>query len=156
MQQTNPAPTCSLPGSDGKTHHIGGPNKRITVVYFYPKDMTPGCTTEAVEFNERLPQFHACNAQVYGVSRDSIDSHQRFCQKHNLQFVLLSDPDKTALQAYGAWGERSMYGKIFMGILRQTFVIDPKGFVYKKWVKVRAKGHAKEVLQAVQELATSS
>ncbi|MEM7403357.1 MAG: peroxiredoxin [Myxococcota bacterium] len=154
--QTHLAPRCCLPGSDGCDHTIGGPSSHITVVYFYPKDMTPGCTTQAVEFNALLPQFQACNARVYGVSRDSIESHRRFCERHNLAFVLLSDADKKALQAYGAWGEKSMYGKIFMGILRQTFVIDQQGVVLQKWLKVRAKGHAQEVLQAVQQLAAAS
>ena len=115
------------------------------MLYFYPKDNTSGCTTEALEFSELAKQFEGMNAVIAGVSPDSIKSHINFKEKQNLNVLLLSDPQKETANAYGAYGEKKMYGKSYMGVIRSTFIIK-NGIIEKMWVKVTPKGHANEVL----------
>ncbi len=121
--------------------------KKDVILYFYPKDNTSGCTTEACSFRDNLPRIENKNAVVLGVSPDSVKSHQGFIQKQNLNFNLLSDPDHKVSEAYGAWGEKSMYGKKYMGILRTTFVIGKDGKIKKVFEKVKPEGHAEEILE---------
>jgi peroxiredoxin Q/BCP len=123
--------------------------KKDVILYFYPKDNTSGCTKEACSFRDNMPKFDTKNAVVLGVSPDSVKSHQGFIQKQNLNFTLLSDPDHQVAEAYGAWGEKSMYGRKYMGILRSTFIIGKDGIIKKVYEKVKPEGHAEEVLQGL-------
>ncbi len=122
---------------------------KTTILYFYPKDNTSGCTQEACDFKENKNRWSA-KAQVIGVSPDSIKSHISFKEKQGLNFLLLSDPEHTLSEAFGAWGEKSMYGKKYMGIIRSTFLINEQGEIIKEWKKVKVKGHVEEVLSAIQ------
>ena len=121
-----------------------GKGKEV-VLYFYPKDNTPGCTTEACDFRDNINRL-AAKAAVLGVSPDSVASHMKFREKHDLNFPLLSDPDRKVLKAYGAWGEKKLYGKITLGVIRTTCIIDSSGTVRKVWTNVKVKGHVDEVL----------
>jgi len=123
-----------------------------TVLYAYPKDATPGCTTEACDFRDNWARVQAAGAQVYGISKDSVASHQKFKAKQELPFPLLSDPDKTLLTPLGAFGKKIMYGKEVEGIIRSTFLIDPKGVIRHVWAKVSVKGHVEAVLDKLREL----
>jgi peroxiredoxin Q/BCP len=123
--------------------------KNEVILYFYPKDNTSGCTKQACSFRDNLPHIEVKDAVVLGVSPDSVKSHQGFIQKQNLNFTLLSDPDHTVAEAYGAWGQKSLYGKKYMGILRSTFVIGMDGKIKKVFEKVKPEGHALEVLEAL-------
>lgn len=122
------------------------------VIYFYPKDDTPGCTVEACEFRDNLPKFKKMNAKVYGVSKDSLKSHAKFADKYELPFTLISDEDGKMCEAFGTWVEKSMYGKKSMGIERATFLADDKGVIRQIWRKVKAVGHAEDVLDTVKNL----
>lgn len=123
-----------------------------TVLYAYPKDSTPGCTTEACDFRDNWNRVKALGAQVYGISRDNQKSHQTFITKQELPFRLLSDPDKSLLSPLGAFGKKIMYGKEMDGIIRSTFLVDPKGVIRHAWPKVSVKGHVEEVLKTLTEL----
>jgi peroxiredoxin Q/BCP len=118
---------------------------RWVVLYFYPRDNTPGCTTEACEFTESLARFEKLDAKVLGCSPDSPESHQTFIGKQKLKLTLLSDPDHAVMEKYGAWGEKNLYGKVSLGVIRSTVIIDPEGKVAHHYPKVRAQGHAEEV-----------
>jgi peroxiredoxin Q/BCP len=126
-----------------------------TVVYFYPKDDTPGCTKEAIGFSEHLPEFEAAGARVIGVSKDDPTSHVKFKAKHGIQIELATAADDEALEPWGAWVEKSMYGKTYMGIDRMTVLIDRDGVVRRIWRKVKVPGHVQEVLAAVQALGSA-
>jgi peroxiredoxin len=126
---------------------------RVVVLYFYPRDNTKGCTTEAVGFRDLKGQFTRNDAVILGVSTDDIESHEKFVEKQRLNFPLLSDEDATVVEKYGVWREKKMYGKTFMGIVRSTFVIDTKGKIAKIWPKVSPDGHAEEVLEFVKEMS---
>ncbi len=117
------------------------------ILYFYPKDDTPGCTTEACDFRDNLNTLAGMGYKVVGVSPDSINSHRKFREKYNLNFPLLSDPDKRVAEAYGAYGEKKMYGKVTKGIIRSTFLIDEEGRIRKAWYNVKAKGHVESLLK---------
>lgn len=121
------------------------------VVYFYPKDNTPGCTTQGQEFAELFEQFRVANADILGVSRDSMKSHERFSEKFNFPFGLISDPDESVCNAFGVIQEKNMYGRKVMGIVRSTFVFDPDGNLVKSYLKVKAKGHAQMVLDDLKQ-----
>ncbi|MDO3379016.1 peroxiredoxin [Geoalkalibacter halelectricus] len=149
-----PAPPFSLAGSDGKTHSLTDYQGRTLVVYFYPRDNTPGCTKEACAFRDLHAQVRDLDAQVLGVSRDSLASHDKFIGKFGLPFVLLSDPDAEMMQAYGAFGEKTMYGKKVTGVIRSTVVIGPDGRVLKHWPKVaKAETHPEQVLDFLRQAA---
>lgn len=122
------------------------------VLYFYPKDDTPGCTTEACEFRDNHPKFKKMNAKVYGVSKDSVTSHDKFAGKYELPFHLISDEDGTLCEAFGTWVEKSMYGRKYMGIERATFLVDDKGIIRHIWRNVKAKGHAEEVFDVLKSV----
>ncbi|MBN2741021.1 MAG: peroxiredoxin [Rhodobacteraceae bacterium] len=126
---------------------------KAVVLYFYPKDNTPGCTTEALDFTRLADEFASAGAVVIGVSKDSLKKHQNFCDKHDLGIYLASDDGGETCENYGVWAEKSMYGKTFWGIVRATYLIDSTGCVARVWPKVSVKGHAAEVLEAVRALA---
>jgi peroxiredoxin Q/BCP len=141
------APRFELTGSDGKTHSIEEYRGKTVVLYFYPKDNTPGCTKEACGYRDMKKGFAKAGAVVLGVSKDSLESHERFIEDFGLPFVLLSDPGAVAMKAYGAWGEKTMYGKKVTGVIRSTVVIGPDGKVLKHWIPVKkAAEHPAEVL----------
>jgi peroxiredoxin Q/BCP len=144
------APEFSLPADDGTTVTLAGLRGKSVVLYFYPKDDTSGCTTEACEFRDSWKDVQQSGAVVLGVSPDPVTSHQKFKQKYRLPFPLLADTDHRVADAYGAWGEKSMYGRKYRGILRTTFLIDPAGRIARVFEKVRPEGHAAEVLAALQ------
>ena len=144
------APDFALPADDGTTVTLSGLKGRKVVLYFYPKDDTSGCTKEACGFRDSWKDVQRAGAVVLGVSPDGVASHQKFKQKYSLPFPLLADADHSVAAAYGAWGEKSMYGKRYMGILRTTFVIDGDGRVSRVFEKVKAEGHAAEVLAALR------
>lgn len=127
---------------------------KYLILYFYPKDNTPGCTTEACDFRDNLNAV-ADRAVVAGVSPDSVNSHKKFKEKYDLNFYLLSDPDKKVLQAYDAYGEKKMYGKTTVGVIRSTYIISPEGKIIKKWKNVKAKGHVAKVIEELQKLTGS-
>lgn len=146
-------PALTLPANGAKTIalHKDYAGKKL-VVYFYPKDNTPGCTLEGQDFTRLYPQFGKAKADVVGVSKDSVKAHDNFCNKFGFPFSLLSDTEEKACSAFGAIVEKSMYGKKYMGIDRCTFLFDEKGKLVQVWRNVKAKGHAEEVLAAVQAL----
>ena len=123
-----------------------------TILYFYTKDNTPGCTTKAKEFSELLEEFEKENAVVIGISPDSPKKHCNFIQKHNLKIILLSDEEKKVIKEFGAWGKKKAYGKEYEGVIRSTFIINPNGEIVKEYKKVKAKGHAKQVLENLKEI----
>jgi peroxiredoxin Q/BCP len=146
------APAFSLKNQDGKTVKLAELGGRWVVLYFYPKDDTPGCTTEACDFTAGLAAFEGLEAIVLGCSPDSPESHQKFIKKRALTIGLLSDPDHAVLEKYGAWGEKNLYGKKSLGVLRSTVLIDPAGKVAHHWTKVKAAGHAEAVRAKLAEL----
>ena len=147
-----PAPSFALPDADGRSVSLADLRGRWVVVYFYPKDDTPGCTIEAQEFTALAGQFADEGAVVLGISPDPTERHQRFRDKYGLTVRLLSDPDHQVMEAYGAWGEKTLYGRTTVGVIRSTVLVNPDGLVAAHWPKVRAKGHAEKVLQKLREL----
>lgn len=157
-KELQPAPDFTLPAigsddvvKDGKVQLSTLRGKNI-VMYFYPKDDTPGCTAEACSFRDADHEMQKRGVVVLGVSADNILSHQKFADRYSLPFPLLADTDKTVSQLYGAWKEKSMFGKKYMGVNRETFLIDKEGIVRKVWPKVKAVGHAQEVLKTIESL----
>ena len=146
------APPFSLPATGGREVSLSGLKGRTVVLYFYPKDDTSGCTREAQDFNKLRDDFAACDAEVIGVSADSLASHDKFRRKYGLGLTLAADEEKRAIEAYGVWVEKSMFGLRFMGVERSTFLIDRDGCIARVWRKARVPGHAKEVLAAAQAL----
>jgi peroxiredoxin Q/BCP len=145
VEAGSPAPDFTLPSDDGGDVSLSGLRGRKVVLYFYPKDDTPGCTTQACDFRDSLPRFEGVDAVVLGVSADSVESHAKFRAKHHLNFPLLADVDHEVSEAYGVWKEKNLYGRKSMGIERSTFLIDEEGNVERVWRKVKAQGHT-EVL----------
>lgn len=153
ISEGDKAPDVTLATDDGKTSRLSALAGRPVVLYFYPKDDTPGCTTEAKDFTCLMDDFRKAGAEVIGISPDSAKSHLKFREKFDLKVQLASDDeDKSIAQAFGSWVEKSMYGKTYMGVDRSTFLIDKSGKVAKAWRKVKAAGHAEEVLAAVKAL----
>jgi thioredoxin-dependent peroxiredoxin len=146
------APSFELPDQDGKRVSLDDLKGSWAVLYFYPKDNTPGCTTEACEFTEGIQAFKDLDAVVLGCSPDSPESHRKFIAKHDLRLRLLSDPEHEVMERYGAWGEKKMYGRTSQGVIRSTVLIDPEGRVAHHWPKVKAAGHADAVKQKLEEL----
>jgi peroxiredoxin Q/BCP len=140
------APQVALPDEGGALHRLAEQRGRWTILYFYPEDDTPGCTTEACQFRDLHVSIHDEGADVWGISPDGSDSHRRFREKFELPFTLLSDEDHAVAQAYGAWTLKKNYGREFMGIQRSSFLVDPDGVIAWAWPKVRADGHAAEAL----------
>ena len=146
------APDFTLPGDAEGNMSLSSLRGQKVVLYFYPKDDTPGCTTEAIDFSAFMDDFAKAGAIVVGVSPDSCAKHAKFRSKHDLKVVLLADEGKAMLEAYGVWAEKSMYGRSYMGVERTTFLINAKGKIAQIWNKVKVAGHAKEVLAAAQAL----
>lgn len=143
-------PDFSLPSSSGSEFVLSGMKGKKVVLYFYPKDATPGCTVEGHEFSRLLPEFRQQNAEVFGISRDSIKSHCRFRDKEGYAVELLSDSEELACHIFGVIKEKNMYGKKVLGIERSTFVMDENGKLVKEWRKIKAEGHAQEVLDSLK------
>ena len=145
------APTFTLTDHDGSPVSLSDFAGRSVVVYFYPKDDTPGCTKEACQFNDNLSAFSDADVAVVGISPDGAEKHTRFRDKYGITFPLLSDPDKSVMEAYGAFGEKMMYGKKVMGVIRSTFLIDASGTISRAWYSVKADGHAQKVLEVAAQ-----
>lgn len=146
------APSFSAPDQNGNWVSLDNFTQTWLVLYFYPKDNTPGCTTEAKEFSELKEEFDALGATVLGVSPDSEKSHSRFIAKHDLAITLLCDPDRKLAEAYGVWQLKKFMGKEYMGVVRSTFLISPDKTLARVWTKVKAKGHARDVLEQLRQL----
>ncbi len=144
------APNFTLPDKDGNNVSLSDFLGKKVIVYFYPKDNTPGCTKQACGFSESIQEFENNNTVVIGISKDSQKSHQNFTQKHDLKIILLSDIDRQAIEAYGVWQEKKLYGKVSMGIVRTTFVIDEQGNIEKIFDKVKAAQNPEEVLEYIR------
>jgi peroxiredoxin Q/BCP len=152
LKKGDTAPDFSLPDGNGKSVSLNDFKGKNLVIYFYPKDDTPGCTKEACDFRDNLARLKKSGAAVIGVSRDTVKSHAKFASKYDLPFPLLSDEEGEMLKAYGVWQKKSFMGKTFMGIVRTTFLADGKGAIRKVWEKVKVEGHVDEVLDAIREL----
>lgn len=150
LEPGSKAPAFDLPTDGGGTLSLASLKGKKVVLYFYPKDMTPGCTTESQDFRDRVQAFADANTVIVGASKDSVARHDKFKAKYDLPFALISDEEGTLCEAYGVWREKKLYGRAFMGIVRSTFLIDEKGMVKQIWDKVRVKGHAETVLEAAQ------
>lgn len=147
-----PAPSFTLPDQDGEQVALDDLRGRPVVLYFYPKDDTPGCTTQACGIRDEWAEFEAAGAAVFGISPDDVDNHARFAAKYDLPHRLLADPDRQMIDAYDAWGTKKMYGKQFEGVIRSTVLVDREGNVAAVWPKVKPKEHADQVLAAIAEL----
>lgn len=152
LKPGDPAPPFDLPTAGGGRISLAGLKGKRVVLYFYPKDDTPGCTLEALNFTEKARAFAALKTTVVGVSRDSVSKHEKFAEKHGLSVILAADDEGEVTDTYGVWGEKTLYGRKFMGIERATFLIDPKGKVIHVWRKVRVPGHVEDVLKVVKAL----
>lgn len=146
------APEFSASTDGGGTVSLKGLKNKKIVLYFYPKDMTPGCTAESCGFRDALPYFSKINAEIIGVSKDSVKRHDKFKEKYELPFMLAADEDGKMCEAYGVWQEKKNYGKTYMGIVRSTFLIDEKGKIAAVWRNLRVKGHVEKVLEEAQKL----
>lgn len=146
------APAIKLPDENGDIRSLGDYLGQYVLLYFYPRDMTPGCTVEAELFRDKKRQLTSLDVQVIGISCDNVASHKKFKDKYKLNFPLLADEDKKIVEKYGVWVEKSMYGKKYMGIQRDSFLIDPKGKIIKYYEKVKPKEHAQQVIDDVKEL----
>jgi len=151
MKEKELAPNFKIPSSNNEEFELKKNRNNFLIIYFYPRDNTPGCTNEAKDFSKLYKEFKKLNCEIFGISKDSIESHKKFINKFKIPFQLLSDEKIVALKKYRAWGEKSMYGKKFMGIKRTTVLINPKGKIIKIWNNVKVKEHAKEVLSCLKE-----
>ena len=149
LELNTPAPDFTLPDADGKMVSLSDFTGKKVVLYFYPKDNTHGCTRQACAFAENFAEFKNRNIAVIGISKDSVASHRKFADKYNLPFILLADPELSAIQAYGVWQEKKLYGKVSMGVVRTTFIIDEKGMIEKIMPKVKPDTNATEILAAL-------
>ncbi len=152
IKENKKAPAFKLPSTDGKDFELKTKLPNHLILYFYPKDNTPGCTTESVEFAKNYKTLQKMKVDVIGISKDSIESHKKFIDKFKFPFPLLSDETTKVLKLYDAWGEKSMYGKKFMGIKRTTVFINNKGIILKIWNSVKVKDHVSEVIKTIKEL----
>lgn len=150
LKPGDPAPLFDLPSAGAGRVSLGKLKGKRVVLYFYPKDDTPGCTTEALNFTEKAKAFAAANTVVVGVSRDSVAKHDKFAAKHGLKLLLASDEDGQVCEAYGVWVEKTLYGRVYWGVERATFLIDEKGRLARIWRNVRVPGHVDEVLKEVK------
>jgi peroxiredoxin Q/BCP len=153
LEEGKKAPDFTLPGDGNDKIELSALKGKPVVVYFYPKDNTPGCTKEAIAFTELLPEFDKAGATIIGISPDSVAAHDKFIAKHELGVRLAADEDKKVIDKYGVWVEKTNYGRKYMGVERSTFLIDSKGKIAKIWRKVRVPGHAQAVLEALGELS---
>ncbi len=152
LQQGDIAPEFTLPDQTGKTHALKDERGKWVLLYFYPKDDTPGCTVEACQLRDNFPTFKKLDVTVFGVSIDPVKKHAKFADKYNLPFTLLADEEKVVVNAYGVWGKKKFMGREYMGIKRWSFLIDPKGKIAKVYDDVKPKVHAEEVLADLNAL----
>ena len=152
MKVNSKAPIFKLPSTSKKDYSLKDSIGKYVVIYFYPKDDTPGCTIETNDFNKLLPKFKKLNCEVLGVSKDSLKSHDKFREKYKIKFNLLADEEIKVLKKYKVWGKKKFMGREFMGIIRTTYLIDKKGKILKVWDNVKVKDHAKEVLETLQNI----
>ena len=152
IKENTKAPNFALPSTNGENQKLKDLLGKYVVIYFYPKDDTPGCTIETNDFNKLLPKFKKLNCEIFGISKDTIKSHDKFREKFKIKFDLLSDEEIKVLKKYKVWGKKKFMGREFMGIIRSTILIDKKGKVIKVWDNVKVKDHAKEVLETLKSL----
>ena len=152
MKVNSKAPIFKLPSTSKKDYSLKDSIGKYVIIYFYPKDDTPGCTIETNDFNKLLPKFKKLNCEVLGVSKDSLKSHEKFREKYKIKFNLLADEEIKVLKKYKVWGKKKFMGREFMGIIRTTYLIDKKGKIIKVWDNVKVKDHAKEVLETLQNI----
>ena len=153
MLKTNTkAPNFSLSSTNKQNYTLKDSIGKYILLYFYPKDDTPGCTIETIDFNKLLPKFKKLNCEIYGISKDSINSHNKFKEKYKIKFNLLADEEIKVLKQYKVWAMKKFMGREFMGILRTSFLIDQKGKIIKIWKNVKVKDHAKEVLETLENI----
>ena len=152
IKKQTKAPDFTLPSTNGEKQKLKDLLGKYVVIYFYPKDDTPGCTIETNDFNKLLPKFEKLNCEIFGISKDTIKSHDKFREKFKIKFDLLSDEEIKVLKKYKVWGKKKFMGREFMGIIRSTILIDKKGKVIKVWDNVKVKDHAKEVLETLKSL----
>ena len=152
LKVNSKAPVISTPSTSKIKYSLKDSFGKYVVLYFYPKDNTPGCTIETNDFNKLLANFKKLDCEVYGISKDNLDSHDKFRDKYNIKFDLLADEDLKLLKKYKVWGKKKFMGKEFMGIIRSTYLIDKKGKILKTWTNVKVKDHAKEVLEALKNI----
>jgi len=148
IKEGETVPKFELLDSNGKSVKSSDFKGKKYVIYFYPKDFTPGCTIEADEFSKDYNKFKKAGIEIVGISKDDVDSHKKFCEKMKIPFVLLADTETEVAKKFGAWGKKNFMGKDYMGVIRSTFLVDEKGKIFKAYPKVKAAGHAKEVLEA--------
>ena len=152
IKENTKAPDFTLPSTNGENQKLKDLLGKYVVIYFYPKDDTPGCTIETNDFNKLLPKFKKLNCEIFGISKDTIKSHEKFREKFKIKFDLLSDEEIKVLKKYKVWGKKKFMGREFMGIIRSTILIDKKGKIIKVWNNVKVKDHAKEVLETLKSL----
>ena len=153
LKEKAKAPDIKLSSTNNVKFNLKNSSGNFVIIYFYPKDDTPGCTLETNDFNKLLPHFRKLNCEVYGISKDSLDSHNKFKKKYKIKFDLLSDLDKKVIKKYKVWRKKKFMGREFMGVIRSTFLIDKKGRILKIWENVKVKDHAKEVLKALKMIS---
>ena len=153
LKVNSKAPNFSLPSTSNNKYNLKNSLGKYVVIYFYPKDDTPGCTIETNDFNKLLTRFKNLNCEVYGISKDNLESHDKFRNKYKIKFDLLADEKIKVLKKYKVWGKKKFMGREFMGVIRTTFLIDKKGKIIKIWNNVKVKDHAKEVLETVKNFA---
>ena len=152
MKVNSKAPSFSLPSTSNNEYSLKDSLGKYIVLYFYPKDDTPGCTIETNDFNKLLPKFKKLNCEILGISKDNLKSHNKFRDKYKIKFDLLADEELKVLKKYKVWGKKKFMGREFMGIIRSTYLIDKKGKILKVWDNVKVKDHAKEVLETLQSI----
>ena len=153
LQPGTKAPDFTLPDQNGTMHSLKDYRGKKVILYFYPKDNTSGCTKQACGFSERYPHFREKGVEILGVSKDSVESHKRFEEKYGLAFTLLADPERKVIEAYGVWKEKVNYGKVTMGLVRTTYLIDEKGIIIRAEEKVKAADNPEDMLQVISESA---
>jgi peroxiredoxin Q/BCP len=151
LKENSYAPDFSLKDQDGKIHSLSDYKGNWVVLYFYPRDMTPGCTTEACSFRDKFPEFQKIKAKILGVSKDDLKQHKKFTDKYQLPFSLLSDQQGDVCKAYEVWQKKNMYGKELMGIIRSTYLINPRGMITKVYSKVKVEEHADQLLEELKK-----
>ena len=152
IKENNKAPIFKLPSTSKNIYSLKDSVGKYIVIYFYPKDDTPGCTLETNDFNKLLPNFKKLNCEILGISKDNLKSHDKFREKYKIKFNLLADEDLEVLKKYKVWGKKKFMGREFMGIIRTTFLLDKKGKIIKIWENVKVKDHAKEVLATLKDI----
>ena len=153
IKEKTKAPIFKLPSTNKKDYSLKDSIGKFVIIYFYPKDDTPGCTIETNDFNKLLSKFKKLDCEVYGISKDNLKSHEKFRDKYKIKFDLLADEELKVLKKYRVWGKKKFMGREFMGIIRTTFLLDKKGKIIKIWNNVKVKDHAKEVLETVKNIA---